>query len=155
MDARRETTFSRVVSVADEGRPAPARGKEATMRAIVHAAGVDRGVWHLMTGQAYLIRVAGYGFRRPKNPVRGREVAGRVEAVGKTVTRFRQGDAVMGVGEGTFAEYARAREDKLVPKPAAARSSARSRTCSRWSWTATGSERTPYWVTPRARASTR
>ena len=41
----------------------------------VHAAGLDRGVWHLMTGQAYLIRLAGYGLRRPKNPVRGREVA--------------------------------------------------------------------------------
>lgn len=84
----------------------------------VHAAGVDRGVWHLMTGQAYLIRLAGYGFRRPKNPVRGSEVAGRVEAIGKDVTRFRPGDDVMGTSEGSFAEYARAREDKLAPKPA-------------------------------------
>jgi NADPH:quinone reductase-like Zn-dependent oxidoreductase len=84
----------------------------------VHAAGVDRGVWHLMTGQAYLIRLTGYGFRRPKNPVRGREVAGRVEVVGKGVTRFRLGDEVMGVGEGSFAEYAPAREDKLAAKPA-------------------------------------
>ena len=83
----------------------------------VHAAGVDRGVWHLMTGQAYLIRFAGYGVRRPKNPVRGREVAGRVEAIGKDVTRFQPGDEVMGTGEGSFAEYARAREDKLAPKP--------------------------------------
>ena len=131
---------------ADESRPAPAGGRVATMKAIVqdvygdadvlelrdiekpeigddealirvHAAGVDRGVWHLMTGQAYLIRLVGYGFRKPKNPVRGREVAGRVEAVGKNVTRFRPGDAVMGVGEGTFAEYVRAPEEKLVPKP--------------------------------------
>ena len=84
----------------------------------VHAAGVDRGVWHLMTGQAYLIRLAGYGVRKPKNPVRGREVAGRVEAIGKDVTRFRPGDEVMGTCEGSFAEYARAREDKLAPKPA-------------------------------------
>ena len=84
----------------------------------VHAAGVDRGVWHLMTGRAYLIRLAGYGLRRPKNPVRGREVAGRVEAIGKDVTRFRPGDEVMGTSEGSFAEYARAREDKLAPKPA-------------------------------------
>jgi NADPH:quinone reductase-like Zn-dependent oxidoreductase len=84
----------------------------------VHAAGVDRGVWHLMTGQAYLIRLAGYGVRKPKNPVRGREVAGRVEAIGKDVTRFRPGDEVMGASEGSFAEYARAREDKLAPKPA-------------------------------------
>jgi NADPH:quinone reductase-like Zn-dependent oxidoreductase len=41
-----------------------------------------------------------------------------VEAVGAEVTSFRPGDAVMGIGEGTFAEFARAREDKLVPKPA-------------------------------------
>jgi len=84
----------------------------------VHAAGVDRGAWHLMTGRPFLLRIAGYGLRRPKNPVRGREVAGVVEAVGADVTRFRPGDAVMGIGEGTFAELARAREDKLVPKPA-------------------------------------
>jgi NADPH:quinone reductase-like Zn-dependent oxidoreductase len=83
----------------------------------IHAAGVDRGVWHLMTGQAYLIRLAGYGFRRPKNPVRGREAAGTVEAIGKDVSRFRPGDEVMGTSEGSFAEYARAREDKLAPKP--------------------------------------
>jgi NADPH:quinone reductase-like Zn-dependent oxidoreductase len=84
----------------------------------VRAAGVDRGVWHLMTGLAYLIRLAGYGLRRPKNPVRGRELAGGVEAVGKDVTRFRPGDEVMGIGEGSFAEYAPAREDKLAAKPA-------------------------------------
>jgi NADPH:quinone reductase-like Zn-dependent oxidoreductase len=84
----------------------------------VHAAGVDRGVWHLMTGLAYPIRLAGYGLRRPKNPVRGRELAGGVEAVGKDVTRFRPGDEVMGIGEGSFAEYAPAREDKLAAKPA-------------------------------------
>jgi NADPH:quinone reductase-like Zn-dependent oxidoreductase len=82
----------------------------------VHAAGVDRGVLHLMTGTPYLIRIV--GLRAPKNPVRGREVAGRVEAVGKDVTRFRPGDEVMGIGEGTFAEYAAAREDKLARKPA-------------------------------------
>jgi 2-desacetyl-2-hydroxyethyl bacteriochlorophyllide A dehydrogenase len=84
----------------------------------VQAAGVERGVWHLMTGKAYLIRLVGYGIRKPKNPVRGREVAGRVEAVGKDVTRFRVGDEVMGIGEGSFAEYVSASEDKLVAKPA-------------------------------------
>ncbi|HWC10413.1 MAG TPA: NAD(P)-dependent alcohol dehydrogenase [Acidimicrobiales bacterium] len=84
----------------------------------VHAAGVDRGVWHLMTGLPYLLRIAGYGLRTPKNRVRGREVAGHVEAIGKDVTRFRPGDEVMGICEGSFAEYACAREDKLAPKPA-------------------------------------
>ena len=44
-------------------------------------------------------------------------MAGRVEAIGKDVTRFQPGDEVMGTGEGSFAEYARAREDKLAPKP--------------------------------------
>ena len=83
----------------------------------VLAAGVDRGAWHLMTGQPYLMRIAGVGFRAPKNPVLGRDLAGIVEAVGKDVTRFQLGDAVFGIGEGSFAEYARAREDKLALKP--------------------------------------
>jgi NADPH:quinone reductase-like Zn-dependent oxidoreductase len=73
----------------------------------VHAAGVDRGVWHLMTGLPYLLRIVGYGLRAPQNPVRSREVAGTVEAVGKNVSRFRPGDEVFGIGEGSFADYAR------------------------------------------------
>lgn len=84
----------------------------------VHAAGVDRGVWHLMTGLAYPIRLAGYGLRAPKTPVPGMDLAGVVEAVGDTVTRFRPGDEVFGIGKGAYAEYARAPEDKLAPKPA-------------------------------------
>ena len=55
---------------------------------------------------------------KPKYPVRGRDVAGRVEAVGANVTRFHPGDEVFGTCEGSFAEYAAAREDKLALKPA-------------------------------------
>jgi NADPH:quinone reductase-like Zn-dependent oxidoreductase len=84
----------------------------------VHAAGVDRGVWHVMTGLPYPIRLAGYGLRAPKTPVPGMDMAGVVEAVGADVTRFRPGDEVFGIGKGTFAEYARALENKLAPKPA-------------------------------------
>jgi NADPH:quinone reductase-like Zn-dependent oxidoreductase len=84
----------------------------------VHAAGVDRGVWHVMTGLPYPIRLAGYGLRAPKNPVLGVDLAGVVEAVGKDVTRFQPGDAVFGIGKGAFAEYARVPENKLAPKPA-------------------------------------
>src|SRR5215210_5143725 len=84
----------------------------------VHAAGVGRDVWHVMAGLPYPIRLAGYGLRGPKNPVIGSDVAGVVEAVGEDVSRFRPGDEVFGIGEGSFAEYARAREDKLAPKPA-------------------------------------
>jgi NADPH:quinone reductase-like Zn-dependent oxidoreductase len=83
----------------------------------VEAAGVDPGVWHLMTGLPYMIRL-GYGLRKPKVPVRGRDVAGHVGAVGANVTRFQPGDEVFGICEGSFAEYATARQDKLVPKPA-------------------------------------
>ena len=83
----------------------------------VHAAGVDQGVWHVMAGLPYLIRLAGYGIRAPKSPVPGADLAGVVEAVGKGVTRFQPGDEVFGIGGGSFAEYAGAREDKLAPRP--------------------------------------
>ena len=84
----------------------------------VHAAGVDRGVLHLTTGLPYPVRLAGYGLRAPKNPVPGMDLAGVVVAVGTGVTRFQPGDEVFGIGRGTFAEYARALESKLAPKPA-------------------------------------
>ena len=83
----------------------------------VLAAGVDPGVWHLMTGLPYLVRL-GFGLRAPKTPVRGMDVAGRVEAVGENVTQFEIGHEVFGTCNGSFAEYACAREDKLVFKPA-------------------------------------
>ena len=83
----------------------------------VRAAGLDAGVWHLMTGRPKLVRVMGFGFRRPKNPVRGRDVSGVVEAVGAEVTGLAPGDEVMGIGEGSFAEYVIARPATLVPKP--------------------------------------
>lgn len=85
----------------------------------VRAAGVDPGVWHLMTGRPYLLRAVGFGLRRPKVPVRGRDLAGVVEAVGARVTRLRPGDEVYGTCEsGSFAEYATARQDRLAIKPA-------------------------------------
>jgi NADPH:quinone reductase-like Zn-dependent oxidoreductase len=83
----------------------------------VHAAGVDPGVWHLMTGLPYLVRIMGFGLRKPKARVRG-DVAGRVEAVGKDVATFQPGDEVFGTCDGAFAEYACARTDKVALKPA-------------------------------------
>jgi NADPH:quinone reductase-like Zn-dependent oxidoreductase len=84
----------------------------------VRAAGVDPGVWHLMTGRPYLVRLMGMGVRRPKVPVKGRDLAGVVEAVGSRVTRFGPGDEVYGVSTaGSFAEYARSRERDLARKP--------------------------------------
>jgi NADPH:quinone reductase-like Zn-dependent oxidoreductase len=83
----------------------------------VHAAGLDRGVWHLMAGLPYPIRLAGYGVRVPKNPVIGTDLAGRVEAVGVDVTNVQIGDDVYGAGQGSFAEYSRADAVKLARMP--------------------------------------
>ena len=85
----------------------------------VWAAGVDPGVWHLMTGLPYLVRVAGFGIRAPKTRVRGTDVAGTVEAIGADVTRFQPGDEVFGACDGAFAEYASAKEERLALKPVA------------------------------------
>jgi len=83
----------------------------------VRAAGLDRGTWHLMTGLPYAARVAG-GLRTPRRQVPGLDVAGVVVEVGSEVSRFRVGDEVYGTAKGSFAEFAAARENKLVPKPA-------------------------------------
>src|SRR5919112_2152394 len=104
-----------VLELREIDRPEIADG-EVLVR--VHAAGVGRDVWHIMTGLPYPIRLAGYGFRAPKNPVIGSDMAGVVEALGKNVSRFQPGDEVFGIGKGSYAEYARAPEDKLAPKPA-------------------------------------
>jgi NADPH:quinone reductase-like Zn-dependent oxidoreductase len=104
-----------VLELRDIGPPEIAAG-EVLIR--VHAAGVARGDWHLMTGLPYPIRLAGYGLRAPKTPVLGTDVAGVISAVGSDVSRFRPGDEVFGIGKGAFAEYARAPESKLALKPA-------------------------------------
>jgi NADPH:quinone reductase-like Zn-dependent oxidoreductase len=83
----------------------------------VAAAGVDRGVWHLLTGRPYLVRLAGYGIFKPKNPVPGLDVSGRVVAVGDDVRRFHIGDEVFGIASGAYAELAAAKEEKLAHKP--------------------------------------
>ena len=108
-----------VLQLRDIAKPVPS-DDEVLVR--VHAAGLDRGVEHVMTGLPYLIRlvVPTMGLRRPKVPVRGMDLAGRVEAVGARVTRFRPGDAVFGwTDNGSYAEYASAPEDHFAPKPAA------------------------------------
>jgi NADPH:quinone reductase-like Zn-dependent oxidoreductase len=105
-----------VLQLRDIAAPVPGRG-EVLVR--VRAAGADPGVWHMMTGVPYLMRVLGFGFRRPRVPVRGLALAGVVEAVGPEAGTFRPGDEVCGVcRSGSFAEYAVARQDLLVPKPA-------------------------------------
>jgi NADPH:quinone reductase-like Zn-dependent oxidoreductase len=83
----------------------------------VRAASVNAADWHTVHG-GQVVRVVAFVMRVPTLPVRGVDLAGEVEAVGKDVTRFQPGDAVFGTGSGTFAEYTTAREDRLAPKPA-------------------------------------
>ncbi|MFJ5694999.1 NAD(P)-dependent alcohol dehydrogenase [Arthrobacter sp. NPDC093125] len=103
-----------VLHLASIARPAIGE-KEVLVR--VHAAGLDRGTWHVTTGLPYALRMV-YGLRAPKNPVPGLDLAGTVAAVGAAVTRFSVGDEVYGFGKGPFADYAAAHEDKIARKPA-------------------------------------
>ncbi len=96
-------------------RPTPAEGQVLIE---VAAAGVDRGVWHLVTGLPYAVRLAGFGFRRPKQPIPGMDVAGTVVAVGAGLTGFAPGDEVYGVASGSYAEYTVADAAKLSHRPA-------------------------------------
>ena len=85
----------------------------------VHAAGVNPGDWAIMNGLPYIARPV-YGLRKPKNAVRGTDVAGAVEAVGTGVRRLQPGDEVFGLCSGlggAFAEYASVSEDALALKP--------------------------------------
>lgn len=111
-----QTRYGSSDSLACTEIPLPEIAADEVLVAVA-AAGVDRGVWHLMTGMPYLVRLAGYGVAKPKDPVPGLDVAGQVVAVGDEVTRFRVGDEVFGIARGAYAEYASAKEDKLARKP--------------------------------------
>lgn len=106
---------SEVLRLTDVPVPRPGEG-QVLLR--VHAAGLDRGTEHLMTGKPYAVRLA-MGVRHPRNPVLGRDVAGTVAETGPGVTGFALGDEVYGIAPGSFAQYAVADVDKLATKPAA------------------------------------
>src|SRR5262245_30305500 len=112
-----------VLRVAEIDEPAPGE-HEVLVR--VRASSVHPDVWHAVHGVPYALRLMGSGVRAPKYPVPGTEVAGVVEAVGPSVTRFGPGDEVFGEtllanlwrNGGAFAELATAHEDVLEPMPA-------------------------------------
>lgn len=103
-----------VVKVRNIERPTPREG-EVLVRVV--AAGMDRGAWHFMSGEPYLMRILGFGVRAPSVAVPGTNFSGVVEAVGPDVTAFKPGDEVYGGTRGTFAEYAVAPVGKVAPKP--------------------------------------
>jgi len=112
-----------VLELREIERPVPG-DDEALVR--VHAASLHPDVWHVVRGWPRVLRIMGAGLRRPKRPVPGTDLAGRVEAVGRDVTELRPGDEVFGesikvsqwVNGGAFAEYAAVHQDSLALKPA-------------------------------------
>src|SRR5437773_9366538 len=85
----------------------------------VRAASVNPYDWHFVEGSPKIIRLFGIGLRKPKDTRLGVDFAGTVEAVGKNVTQFKQGDEVFGGKGGAFGEYVCPRADRAVArKPA-------------------------------------
>ena len=103
-----------VLGLKDVAKPVPGEN-EVLVR--VHAAAVNALDWHYMRGDPYVARL-NMGLRGPKVRIRGRDFAGRVEAVGRSVERLRPGDEVFGEADGAFAEYVSAPDGGVDAKPA-------------------------------------
>jgi NADPH:quinone reductase-like Zn-dependent oxidoreductase len=105
-----------VVAIERVAKPIPA-DNEVLVK--VYAASVNAGDWHSLRGEPYLIRAFSTGLGRPSNPRLGTDYSGTVEAVGKSVTRFRPGDQVFGGRSGALADYVIAGEGRAIAlKPA-------------------------------------
>ncbi len=105
-----------VLRVEDVPTPAPAAGQ---ILVNVAATSINLSDWEGLRGSPLYARLG--GLRTPRRPTLGSDIAGRVEAVGTAVTRFRPGDEVYGDNlqlQGGFAEYAVAPESTLAIKPA-------------------------------------
>ncbi len=111
-----------VLSLEDVPVPSVGDG-EVLVR--VHAASLHADIWHVLTGRPYVMRVMGGGLRRPKVPIPGIDLAGRVESVGPGVADYKVGDDVYGEcvrgiqwkNGGAFAEYASVLAKDLAPMP--------------------------------------
>ena len=107
-----------VLELKEVAKPTP---KDNEVLIKVHAASLNAADWHYLRAGPFLIRFTS-GLLKPKNTFLGADVAGRVEAVGRTVTQFKPGDEIFGdlseSGRGTFAEYVCASENALALKPA-------------------------------------
>ncbi|HEY4817813.1 MAG TPA: NAD(P)-dependent alcohol dehydrogenase, partial [Candidatus Acidoferrum sp.] len=104
-----------VLQFNDVPKPTPANNEVLVK---LYAASVNPVDLHLMRGKPFFLRLMSGGLRAPKRKIPGHDLAGRVEAVGRNVTKFKPGDAVFGACRGAFAEYVCAKEDNLARKPA-------------------------------------
>ena len=107
-----------VLQLKEVEKPTP-KDDEVLVR--IHAASVNMYDWHLLTADIFMVRLMGGGLLRPKHPIPGADIAGRIEAAGRNVRQFRPGDEVFGdisaCGDGGFAEYVSVRESSLALKP--------------------------------------
>jgi NADPH:quinone reductase-like Zn-dependent oxidoreductase len=109
-----------VLQLQEVEKPAP---KDDEVLIKIHAASINSRDWRMMRANPFFIRLAPGGFLQPKNKILGADVAGRVEAVGRSVKQIKPGDEVFGylpsaTGRGTFAEYVCANENAITLKPA-------------------------------------
>jgi NADPH:quinone reductase-like Zn-dependent oxidoreductase len=106
-----------VLRLAEIDRPEIGSG-EVLVR--VRAAALNPYDWHMLRGDPKIARLipGAVGLTKPRNPVAGLDAAGVVEAVGADVTELQAGDEVVGFCPGALAEYASARADTLIRKPA-------------------------------------
>ncbi len=107
-----------VLELREVQKPVPAADEVLVQ---VYAASVNAADWRVMRADPFLVRLMGSGLLRPKHPILGADVAGRVAAVGRKVTHFEPGDEVYGdlstFGNGGFAEYVAVPEKALALKP--------------------------------------
>jgi len=104
-----------VLELKEVPRPTPNDGQVLVK---IHAASVNPLDWHRLRGAPIVVRFSG-GLLKPKNPKLGADIAGHVEAIGRSVTQFQVGDAVWGeIGTGGLAEYVCVAESHLALKPA-------------------------------------
>src|SRR3990172_882445 len=87
----------------------------------IHAASLNAFDWHLLTADIFLVRFMGGGLMKPKYKIPGADIAGKIEAVGANVKRFKPGDEVYGELAsyhcGGFAEYVCTLENTVTLKP--------------------------------------
>ncbi len=107
-----------VLRIEDVEKPAP---KDNEVLVKIHAVSLNAYDWHFLSADIFMMRLMGVGMFKPKNTRLGADLSGRVEAVGKNVTRFKPGDEVYGdaarCGNGAFAEYKCMTENLLALKP--------------------------------------
>ncbi len=105
-----------VLEFKEVAKPVPNDVRGVLVR--IHASSVNPADYYEMSAPFIIRLLMRGGLRKPKDQRLGTDLAGRVESVSKGVTQFKQGDDVFGVAVGSYAEYAAAREDRLVLKPA-------------------------------------